>query len=94
MKFKINCNVLTLMPSQWNDYEEVKNDLRSFGFKINDETNEIESPEEKINLTFKDLKHIDKNYSVLWNFDEAEIEFRINYPMTKDHWVCETLSHN
>jgi len=77
MKFTITSNVMTLLPSMFTNFELVKRDLRYFGFKINDETNEIEDPKKKISLPMKKIRYIDKFYNVIWDFDQAEMEFRL-----------------
>lgn len=76
-KFKIITNVCSLMPGQWTDYKKTKNKLRKYGFAINDETDEIEEPKEKIDLTWDDLIKIEKSFHIFVDYDRMEIEFRL-----------------
>jgi len=77
MKFKVACDCMTLCPDMYHNFDNVKRDLRYFGFKINDKTNEIESPKKQISLTFKKIRYIDEFYGVYWNFSKGEVKFRL-----------------
>lgn len=76
-KFKIITNVRSLLPTQWGDYEKMKNDLRKYGFVIDDNTDEIEAPKDKVSLTWDDFIEIEKSHYVIVDWDRMEIEFRL-----------------
>jgi len=76
-KFKVISNVQSLLPSQFDEYEQVKTDLRKYGFVINDETNEIQDPSDPVELTWDQVIKLDLEFYPIVDYRRMEIEFRL-----------------
>ena len=76
-KFGLITNVSGLLPSQWTDYDDVKMILRKHKFKINDDTNDIEGPKNKVALTWDDVIELEKALMCFIDYERMEIEVRL-----------------